>query len=106
TISCDAPAVPGEVKVTLKVHQPDVPLPVPKQLTDTNDELSTYVTVAREGLSVLLVERQDRFPEPQMLLSALAADRRIRVYRAWLRGKDLLTEDQKGLFQFDKEPYD
>src|SRR5262249_797271 len=53
-----------------------------------------------------LVERQERFPEPQMLLSALAADKRVRVHVAWLRGKAELTQDQRGLFQFDQQPYD
>src|SRR5207248_7445239 len=103
---CDAPAVPGEIKVTLKVHDRDRPGALAGELSEANNEMSTYVTVTREGLSVLLVERQDRFPEPQMMLSALAADKRIRVYRAWLRGKELITEDQKGLFQFDQQPYD
>src|SRR5205085_6685492 len=97
-IACDAPAVPGEIKVTVLVHQRERAEPLPGELTGDNNKMETYVTVAREGLSVLLVERQDRYPEPQMILSALAADRRIRVYRAWLRGSDLLTEDQKGLF--------
>ncbi len=106
TIVCDAPAVPGEIKVTLKVHQRGQPRALPGELSETNNEMSTYVTVTREGLSVLLVERQDRFPEPQMMLSALASDKRIRVYRAWLRGKELIAEDQKGLFQFDQQPYD
>jgi uncharacterized membrane protein len=41
-----------------------------------------------------------------MILSALAADRRIRVYRAWLRGSELTTEDGKGIFQFDQTPFD
>ena len=105
-VTCDAPAEPGEYKVTLKVWDPDGKGPLPGELSDKNNEMDTFITVAREGLSVLLVERQERFPEPQMLLTALAADRRIRVYVAWLRGKEPLSPDQKGLFQFDQQPYD
>jgi uncharacterized membrane protein len=105
-VTCDAPAEPGEYKVTLKVWDPDGKGPLPLELSRTNNAMDTFVTVTREGLSVLLVERQERFPEPQMLLTALAADKRIRVYVAWLRGKELLSPDQKGLFQFDQQPYD
>ena len=105
-VTCDAPAAPGEYKVTLKVWDPDGKGPLPGELSDTNNEMDTFVTVTREGLSVLLVERQERYPEPQILLRALAADKRIRVYVAWLRGKELLSPDQKGLFQFDQQPYD
>src|SRR5262249_3451730 len=72
-VVCDAPAQPGEIKVTVKVHRPDREEALPGELSATNNEMSTFVTVTREGLSVLLVERQDRFPEPQMILSALAA---------------------------------
>lgn len=103
----DAPAEPGEIKVTLKVHDPNRPgQALPGELSAANNEMSTYVTVSREGLSVLLIERQDRFPEPQLLLSALATDKRIRVYRAWLRGQDVVAEDGKDLLDFDQQPYD
>lgn len=105
-IVCDAPAEPGEIKVTMKVHRPDREEALAGELSAANNEMSTFVTVSREGLSVLLVERQDRFPEPQMMLSALAADKRMRVYRAWLRGKELVTDEGKPLLQFDQLPFD
>jgi uncharacterized membrane protein len=106
SITCDAPAVPGEIKVTLKVHGRDRPGALPGELSEANNEMATYVTVTREGLSVLLIDRQEHFPEPQRLLAKLDADKRFRVYRAWLRGPNLLTDNQVGLFQFDKQPYD
>ena len=102
----DAPAEPGEYKVTLKVHDPDTLKELPGELSAANNQMDTFATVTREGLSVLLVERQERFPEPQMMLSALAADKRMRVDVAWLRGPSKLDENQKGLFQFDEQPYD
>ena len=38
----------------------------------THSPRTTAWAVTREGVSVLLVERQERFPEPQILLEALA----------------------------------
>lgn len=105
-IVVDAPADPGEIKLTFKVHRPDKAEALVGEMSAANNEMSTYVTVSREGLSVLLVERLGRYAEPQMILSALSADKRIRVYRAWLTGDTLVGEDQKGLFQFDQQPYD
>lgn len=105
-LDCDAPNDPGDVEVVVKVHRPDGEGPLPGETDGENNEDETYVTVAREGLSVLLIERQDRYPEPQMLLSALAADRRIRVDRAWIRGRDLVVEGARGFVQFDQQPYD
>ena len=92
--------------MTLKVWDPDGKGPLPGELSDTNNEMDTFVTVMREGLSVLLVERLGRFAEPQRLLAALAADKRMRVDVVWLAGTETLTPDQKGLFQFDQQPYD
>src|SRR6516225_3589728 len=88
----------GEVKVTLKVD------PTPGENILTNNEISTYVTVTQEVISVLLVD-QPRFPEPQQICDALAADQRIRVYPAWL-GQKALTPDEGNLLQFDKQHYD
>src|SRR5262249_2216496 len=58
-VICDAPAEPGEYKVTLKVHDPDGNGPIHGELSGKNNEMDTFVTVTREGLSVLLVERQE-----------------------------------------------
>src|SRR5262249_18112960 len=35
-----------------------------------------------------------------------AEDKRITLYRAWLRGPELLTEDGKGIFQDGQIPFD
>jgi uncharacterized membrane protein len=97
----DAPATrpkEGEIKVTLKVD------PVPGEMTLTNNEISTFVTVNQEGISVLLVD-QPRCWEPQMLCDALSPDPRIRLYPVWLRADELPREDAQ-LFQFDKQHYD
>jgi uncharacterized membrane protein len=101
TIITDAPATrpkDGEIKVTLKVD------PVEGEMTVANNEISTFVTVTQEGISVLLVD-QPRFPEPQIICDALSPDPRIRLYPVWLRA-DELKGDEARLFQFDKQHYD
>jgi uncharacterized membrane protein len=103
-IVCDAPAEPGEIKVTLKVHRPDREEALAGELSAANNEMSTFVTVSREGLSVLVIDRPDHFFEPQALVSALKADRRMRVYTAWLRGPQV--DDARPLLQFDQQPFD
>ena len=94
----DAPAHPGEIKVTLKVD------PKENEVTTVNNEISTYVTVTKEGISVLVVDKA-RVWESQRLCDALGSDLRIRVYPAW-RWSEKPPAEQEDLFQFDKHPYD
>src|SRR5439155_3272987 len=97
---CDAPAKPGEVKVTLKVD------PLPRELTQLNNEISTYVTVTKEGLSVLYVEGKYRAWEPRFIRHALSQDPRIRLHEAVrLRAEAGPAADADWL-QFDKQHYD
>ena len=88
----------GEIKVTLKVDAVD------GESTPTNNEISTYVTVTKEGLSVLLVD-QPRHPDPQIICDALSLDPRIRLFPTWLR-QPVPDGDLLNLFQFDKQHYD
>jgi uncharacterized membrane protein len=97
-ITTDAPATAGEIKVTLKVD------PLPGEVTQVNNQISTFVTVTQEGLSVLLVD-QPRFPEPQLICDALSQDPRIRLYTAWRR-TDAAGAEGADLFQFEKQHYD
>jgi uncharacterized membrane protein len=96
SVETDAPAVPGEVKVTMKVD------PLPGEISTSNNEMTTYTTVTKEGLSVLLIDRP-RFPEPQRIIDALAEDPRIRVDVVWLHGDKPQAVD---LFDFGKQHYD
>lgn len=73
---CDAPATPGELKVTVKAD------PLLGELTTANNEISTYVTVTKEGVSVLYVEGKFRAWEPKFIRYALSQDPRIRLYEA------------------------
>lgn len=97
-LTVNAPPTPGEVKVTLKID------PLPSEVSTTNNEISTYVTVTKEGISVLLVDRM-RFPEPQLICDALSTDPRIRLYVAWRRSDEPAPE-HADLFNFEKQHYD
>src|SRR5262249_36765103 len=96
----DAPAKPGEVKLSLRVD------PLPGEMSKANNEIATYITVTKEGVSVLFVDKP-RFPEPQLICDALTSDPRIRLFvpPGWRR-TDEVAPDQADLFQFDKQHYD
>ncbi len=49
-VTCDAPDLPGEIKVTLKIQ------PIKGEISELNNEISTYATVSKEGVSILWVE--------------------------------------------------
>jgi hypothetical protein len=71
------PDQPGDIRVSLWVK------PMPGELTDSNNEVSTYVTLVKEGLSVLYLDK-DRAWEPKFLRRALRGDERITLYTAFL----------------------
>jgi uncharacterized membrane protein len=97
---CDAPAKPGEIKVTLKID------PVKGEMTQVNNEISTFVTVTKEGISVLYVEGKYRAWEPKFIRYALSQDRNIRLFEA-VRLNDAPPPPGEGdLFQFDRQHYD
>jgi uncharacterized membrane protein len=98
-ISCDAPADPGELKVTLRID------PLPGEVSAANNEISTYVTVTKEGISVLYVEGKVRFWEPKYIRYALTQDPNIRLYEA-VRLTDTLGPGESDLFNFARQHYD
>src|SRR5262249_39413131 len=97
TLTTDAPDRPGEVKLkaVLETTEPD-DLPL-------NNVIEAFVTVSREGISVLLVDRQ-RAWEPQFICDALSQDPRIRVTPLWVRGTQAGGAGK--LFKFDEQPFD
>ncbi len=93
----DAPATAGEYKLTLRAD------PLPGEATLSNNEISTYLTVIKEGLSVLIVDRLRT--ELKFIRSALAGDPRVRLFEA-VRQTGEPTPGEADLFQFDKQAYD
>jgi hypothetical protein len=104
-LECDAPARPGEYKVKVQVGPEDQERAV-GEVTSHNNTIETFVTVSKEGISVLLVDRQRAF-EPQFVWDALAEDPRIRVTPVWVRGgKPLAGSEASRLFSQQEQPYD
>jgi uncharacterized membrane protein len=100
TLKCTAPATPGEVKVTVKIdHEPG-------DVNRNNDEISTYLTVTKEGISILMIEAFGRHPEPQRIISTLSRNPRFRMFVAWFGTNDVSDPSQQDLLNFDKQPYD
>jgi uncharacterized membrane protein len=97
-LACDAPPRPGEIKVTLKADE------LPGELTTANNQISTFVTVTKEGLSVLYVDGQLRW-EARFIRDALSAHRNIRLYKAF-RMTDGPADGNADLYRFDKQHYD
>src|SRR5581483_4173181 len=73
-MACDAPATPGDIKVTLKID------PLPGEVTPLNNEISTFVPVTKEGVSILWVEGKKRAFESVFAIRALNRDPRFRIY--------------------------
>src|SRR5204862_5232593 len=51
TLTCDAPAVPGEAKVKVTVETAE------EDALPSNNTIETFVTISKEGISVLLVDK-------------------------------------------------
>jgi uncharacterized membrane protein len=97
---CDAPATPGEIKVTLKID------PVKGEMTPANNEISTFVTVTKEGISVLYVEGKYRAWEPKFIREALSQERSIRLFEAVRLNDEPPPPGEGDLFQFERQHYD
>ncbi|HMP59325.1 MAG TPA: hypothetical protein PKD86_08220 [Gemmatales bacterium] len=69
------PDVPGDYRLTLKVK------PMPGEMTDTNNEVTTYISLSKEGLSVLFFDKLRL--EPKYVRNALGSDERISVLNAY-----------------------
>lgn len=104
-IKATAPAQPGEVKLTVRVEDPNREGQVlDGEVSAANNEMTTYLTVSKEGISVLLVDKP-RAWEPQLICDALARDPRVHLYPVWLRGEQVAA-NAADLFRFDRQQYD
>jgi uncharacterized membrane protein len=99
-LECNAPTRPGEYKVKVVVDRGGERDAFPQ-----NNEIETFVTVSKEGISVLLVDRL-RDSEPKGIVTALEKDPRIRVNRVYLVGGKPADVEAPELFRFDEQPYD
>ncbi len=71
-ITADAPEIAGEIKLTLKIQ------PLDGEVSVLNNEVSTFATVTKDGVSVLWVEGTKRL-ESVLAIRSLKQDPRFRV---------------------------
>ncbi|MFL5331193.1 MAG: glutamine amidotransferase [Gemmataceae bacterium] len=98
TIDATAPATAGEIKLSVKID------PLPGEASLLNNDLTTYLTVSREGLSVLIIDRLR--PELQHIRRALAGDPRMRVFQALRQTDEPLSGADATLYDFSRQAYD
>lgn len=97
-IETTAPTVPGEVRVTLKLT------PLKGEISVANNEIATYVTVVKEGVSVLLVDAVNE--ESKYIRMALASDPRIRLYQIERQTEARPEGAEADLLKLERQGYD
>jgi uncharacterized membrane protein len=90
----------GEIKVTVKVDE------VPGEFTTLNNEMSTYVTVRKEGISVLWVEGRKRLEATWIIRHALDQDPRFSIKYDERTRDGVLAPGQKELFDSPDKAFD
>jgi uncharacterized membrane protein len=90
----------GEVKVTVKIDE------VPGEFTKLNNEMSTYVNVTKEGISVLWIEGRQRLEATWIIRFVLQPDARFNVLFDERLAGNPVTTAQKALVDFKNKPYD
>lgn len=99
-IKVKAPDVPGEVRVKVEIPIESVP----GDATPSNNTVETYLTVTKEGLRILVVDRHSH--EMTMISDVLRADKRFDFVRILREGADPATPAERELFDFDNRAYD
>jgi len=95
-----APDRPGEMKVKVEVPFEATPGDVVRE----NNAIETYLTVTKEGMRVLLVNRLNF--EHAFLRRALKADARIDVYEVIRQTEEPATAAEREGLDFDARAYD
>lgn len=95
-----APGKAGEVKVKVEVP----PETVPGDVAPANNSRQTYLTVTKEGVRILLVDRW-RF-EGTRIVDAWRADKRIDVTRVYRQDDQPADAKEKAEFDFENKAYD
>jgi uncharacterized membrane protein len=97
-IEANAPISPGEIKLTVKVDA------LPGEASTANNELTTYLTVSKEGLSVLVIDRLRL--ELKFIRRALSGDPRIRLFEAVRQTDEAPRGAETNIYDLDRQAYD
>lgn len=95
-----APDTPGEIKVRVEVPVDRVP----GDVAPSNNVIETYLTVTKEGMRVLLVNRLGF--EHAAIRRALQADQRIDLFQVITQPDSAPTPQQREDFDFNSRAYD
>lgn len=101
-----APGTPGEVKVRFAVGREvnGVLEPLPGEVTGLNNQSETYLTVTKEGVRVLVIDRLSY--ENGRLLDALRSEKRFSVEVVWRQTTLPPTADEKAGLDLEGQAYD
>ena len=99
-IPLKAPDEPGEVKVRVEIPIENVP----GDIAPANNVIETYLTVTKEGVRVLIVNRLSF--EHAAIRRALAADKRIDLDEVIRQTEEPPTPSERAAFDFDQRAYD
>lgn len=97
-IEIKAPATPGEVKVKVQFEK------LPGEVSDLNNESETYLTVTKEGVRVLVLDRMR--VENVRLLAALQSEKRFDVAAVWRQFDAPPAAEESQLLDLDNQAYD
>jgi hypothetical protein len=97
------PTVPGEHKVSLEVSEPD---PKKGELVESNNTISTFVTVLKGGLRVQLLDGGLESWESIFIRKALDKSPDIKVDFTWVRDDKSLASGPLEKMLFDRSLYD
>jgi hypothetical protein len=99
-LKLNAPDQSGEYKVRVSIPTERTP----GDVSPSNNTIETYLTVTKEGMRVLLVNRLNW--ENQAIRRALAADPRIDLYQVVRQTDDVAPPQVREDFNFDTRAYD
>jgi hypothetical protein len=101
-----APDKPGEVKVRVQVgrEEGDKLVPLPGEITAANNQSETFLTVTKEGVRVLILDRL-RWEETR-LRDALQLEKRFDLYQVIRQTTLPPTPDERQWLDLDNQAYD
>lgn len=99
-IEVKAPDTPGEIRVKVEIPVESVP----GDANPANNSVETYLTVTKEGLRILMIDRHSH--EMTLTSDVLRADKRFDFVRVLREGADPVTPDERQLFDFENVAYD
>ncbi|HEY3788306.1 MAG TPA: hypothetical protein VGL71_05590, partial [Urbifossiella sp.] len=105
-IPVKAPEKPGEIKVRVEIGREEAGkiVPLPGEVTAVNNHSETYLTVNKEGVRVLIIDRL-RWEETR-LRDALRIEKRFDVYEVIRQTSLPGTADEKQWLNLDEQAYD